>query len=425
MKKYIGPDKILEKKSKYMFPNSHHFYRNPPQIVKGEMQYLFDSEGNRYTDFFAGVSVVNCGHCNPKIVKAAVNQLETLWHTTNIYLTEPIVKLSEKLAKVFPGDIDTSFFCLSGSEANEGALLLARLHTGKKKFMYFNGGLHGRTYLTTGVTGVDMWKIDPYYDDSFVRIDNYLLDSKMDIEEAAHKNIACLEEVLTEQSDDISALIVEPIQGNAGIIVPPKWYFKKVKEILNKYGVLLIVDEVQTGFGRTGKMFAIERFGVVPDIITCAKALGNGMPISVFASGKDIAASFNKPSASTLGGNPVASATALEVLKYIHDEKLVVSAKYLGDYLLNRLTELGKIHECISSVRGMGLMIGVEINPPSGEPAKAVDDILESMKDRGFIIGKNGIGRNVLAFQPPLVIAKSDIDDMLINLGEVLGEIDG
>lgn len=422
MKKYIGPDKILEKKSKYMFPNSHHFYKNPPQIVRGEMQYLFDSEGNKYTDFFAGVSVVNCGHCNPRIVKAATAQLETLWHTTNIYLTEPIVKLSEKLAKVYPGDIDTSFFCLSGSEANEGALLLSRLHTGKKKFMYFDGGLHGRTYLTTGVTGVDMWRIDPYYDDSFIRLKNNLLDSTIDVEEAATDNIKHLENVLAEHGDEISALIVEPIQGNAGIIVPPKWYFKKIKELLSKYNVLLIVDEVQTGFGRSGKMFAIERFGVVPDIITCAKALGNGIPISVFASGKEIAASFNKPSASTLGGNPVASATALEVLKYIHDEKLVVSAKYLGDYLLNRLTELGKIHSCIKDVRGMGLMIGVEINSKNGSAA-VVDDILECMKDRGFIIGKNGIDRNVLAFQPPLVIAKSDIDDMLINLGEVLGGI--
>lgn len=423
MNKFIGPNKILEKKSKFLFPNSHHFYKNPPQIVKGNMQYLYDHVGKKYVDFFAGVSVVNCGHCNPYILEGTIKQLSELQHVTNIYLTQPIVDLAEKLATIFPGNIDTSFFCLSGSEANEGAMLLSRLHTGKEKFIYFKGGLHGRTFLTTAVTGVDMWRIDPFYNDSFIKCENYMLDKNLDLDEAAKLNIDYIKDILDKQASDVAALIVEPIQGNAGIITPPSWYFKELKKILDFYNVLMIADEVQTGFARTGKMFAIENYDVVPDIITCAKALGNGIPISVFASNSIIANSFTKPSASTLGGNPVSCATAIKVLEYIDKAKLIDNSKILGNYLKDQLYILKSKFDFISEVRGIGLMIGVEIMHDAKSRPDLVDIILEDMKDLGFIIGKNGIDRNVLAFQPPLIITKENIDDMISSLKKTLSKL--
>lgn len=416
MKEFIGPNKIIEKKNEYLFPCSHHFYTNPPQIVRGEMQYLFDKEGNKYTDFFSGVSVVNCGHCNQEILQATINQLEQLQHTTTIYLTQPMVELAELLASILPGDIKRSFFCTSGSEANEGALLLARLHTGKKNFIAFKGGLHGRTHLTLSGTGIDMWRTDPYASDCFHFASN-ILSHNSDIEKSAKESIKEVAHILKKHSKNIAALIIEPIQGNGGIITPPEWYFKELKKVLKKHKVLLIVDEIQTGFARTGKMFAIDNYNVVPDIITVAKALGNGIPISAFCTNDEIASSFTKPSASTLGGNPVACETAIAVINYLIKNNLAIRAKELGYTLKSELFKLKDKHSIISDVRGIGLMLGAELTHNNGSPASDITDIiLEDMKDNGFIIGKNGINRNVLAFQPPLVITEKDIRDLIKKL---------
>lgn len=424
MNRYIGPKKIIEKKQEFLFPCSHHFFKSPPQIVKGEMQYLFDSEGNKYLDFFAGVSVMNCGHSNPEILEAAIEQMRTLQHTTTIYLTQPMVELAEKLSKVLPGDIKHSFFCCSGSEANEGALLLARLYTGKEELIALEGGLHGRTHLTMSTTGIPMWRADPYLYNGVTFVPNTYSKEK-NIEKAATESLKAIEKTInTRGADKIAALIVEPIQGNGGIITPPKWYFKELKALLEKHEILLIIDEVQTGFARTGKMFAIENFDIVPDIITVAKALGNGMPIASFCTSDKIAAAFTKPSASTLGGNPVSSSTAIAVLDYIEKHNLCEQAKRLGAKLKSGLIMLQEKYPIIHDVRGIGLMLGAELLDKNGEPASVETDfILENLKDRGILIGKNGLGRNVLAFQPPLVITEKDINLLLENLDEVLSLI--
>ena len=316
MSNYIGPEKIIEKKKEFLFPCSQHFYKSPPQIVKGKMQYLFDSEGKKYLDFFAGVSVINCGHCNPEILNATIEQMQTLQHTSIIYLTQPIVNLAEKLSYVLPGDIKHSFFCCTGSEANEGALLLARLYTGRNEFISLNNSLHGRTYLTMSATQSYV-ETDPVLSDCITFVPNSYSKDKT-LEEAATESLDAIEKVIeTKGANKFAALIAEPIQGNGGIITPPQWYFKKLKTLLEKHGILLIIDEVQTGFARTGKMFAIEHYDIVPDIITVAKALGNGIPISAFCTNDKIATAFTKPSASTLGGNPVAASTAIAVLDYL------------------------------------------------------------------------------------------------------------
>ena len=425
MSQFIGAKGIIEKKKKYIMPCLGHFYSDPPQFVKGNMQYLYDVEGKKYLDCYAGVSVINCGHCNPEITSKMCEQINTLQHVCNIYLTENFVNLAERLAQVTPGNLQKSFFCSTGTEANEGSLLLASIYTKSSEFIALQSGLHGRTKLTMSLTGIGMWRTDPNPVGGIHFAPNpycYRCPLNKKYPECDLECANRVEEVIKmSTSGKPAALIAESIQGNAGIVVPPKGYFKRVKEILDKYGALLIADEVQTGFARSGKMFAIENFDVVPDIMSVAKALGNGQPISAFISTAKIADTYTRPGASTLGGNPVSSVAALAVLDYIESHNLMQNAKERGEQLKNGLIELSKKHSIIGDVRGLGLMIGAEFVHPDKTPAfEELDKVLEELKDRGFIIGKNGIGRNVMAFQPPLVITEENVNEILNALDLVL-----
>ena len=425
LEKPIGPEAILEKKKKYIMPCLAHFYKEPRQFVKGEMQYLFDSEGRKYLDCFAGVSVINCGHCNPEINAEVVKQVQSLQHVCNTYLTENFVNLAEKLAEVTPGDLQKTFFCSTGTEANEGALLLASIYTGKDEFIALRNGLHGRTKLTMSLTGIQMWRTDPHPCGGIHFAPNAYCYRCPLVKKFPECDYACADAVddliRTATSGQPAALIAEPIQGNAGIVTPPKGYFKRLKEILASHNALLIIDEVQTGFGRTGKMFAIENFDVVPDIMTMAKALGNGAPISAFTASAKIADTYTKPGASTLGGNPVSSIAGLGVLKYIQEHNLMENAKARGQQLYDGLVELQKKHPIIGDIRGIGLMRGAEFVHADKSPApEELEMVLEEMKNRGFIIGKNGVARNVMAFQPPLVITEADVNNVLNTLEDVL-----
>jgi 4-aminobutyrate aminotransferase/4-aminobutyrate aminotransferase/(S)-3-amino-2-methylpropionate transaminase len=241
-------------------------------------------------------------------------------------------------------------------------------------------------------------------------------------------DLACANEIetviKTATSGQVAALFAEPIQGNGGIITPPLGYFKRVREILDKYNILLIIDEVQTGFGRTGKMFAIEHYDVEPDIMTMAKALGNGTPVGAFTTRPEIADKYTRPGASTLGGNPVTSAAALATIGVLTKYNLPERAAELGEYLKRGLFELQKKHPIIGDIRGHGLMLGAELVNPDKKPAsEQLDAILEQMKNRGFLLGKNGPDRNVMALQPPLVITRDDLDNLLNNLADVLKSI--
>lgn len=418
-------DQVIENKQNYLCPPSwNHFYQNPPVIVKGEMQYLYDDTGKKYLDFFSGVSVMNCGHCNPEIIEPAIAQMRTLQHTSIIYLTEQMGQLAKRLSGLLPGDLCRSFFCCSGSEANETALLMARLYTGKKEFIALRNGLHGRTHLTMSATAIPMWRSDPFLSDAIHFAENTFVYGE-DLDTAAERSLESIKQVIEARGkENIAALIMEPIQGNGGIITPPLHYFKALKALLEANDILLIIDEVQTGFARTGKLFAIEHYDVVPDILTVAKALGNGMPISAACTNEKIAMAFNKPSASTLGGNPVCSATALAVLDYIEKYDLCQRAETLGTQLMEGLKALQKRYPILADVRGIGLMVGVEVRHLDGMAApEIVDNILEALKERGIILGKNGLERNVLAFQPPLVINQEDVSELIKALEGVLAEI--
>lgn len=427
MDQYIGPQEIVEKKRQYIMPCLSHFYEKPPELVRGSMQYLFDHTGKKYLDCFAGVSVINCGHCNPEITDRLCEQIKTLQHVCNIYLTEKFVRLAERLAAVTPGSLQKSFFCSTGTEANEGALLLASIYTKSSEYIALRGGLHGRTKLAMNLTGIGMWRTDPHPVGGIHFAPNpYCYRCPLGKKHPSC-DLACanaVEDIVkTATAGRPAAFIAETIQGNAGIIVPPKGYFRRLKEILSTCGALLIIDEVQTGFARTGKMFAIEHYGIDPDIMTMAKALGNGVPISAFIAPAEIADIYTRPGASTLGGNPVSSTAGLAVLDYIESHKLMKNAKERGEQLMDGLKELAARHSVIGDVRGIGLMVGAEFIHSDGSPyPEILDDVLETMKDRGFLIGKNGLSRNVMAFQPPLVITRQDVDDLLNALEDALKE---
>ncbi len=428
MNHYLGPEEVLRKKSEYLIPCVYHFYDQPMQLVRGEMQYLYDHTGKKYLDCFAGVSVVNCGHCNPEITKAICDQVTTLQHTCTIYLTQNIVDLAERLSQITPGCLQKSFFCSSGSEANEGAALLASIYTGRHEFISLRQGLHGRTKLGMSLTGLSLWRTDPSPVGGISFAPNaYCYRCPFD-KQYPECDLACADEIetviKTATSGQVAALFAEPIQGNGGIITPPPGYFKRVKEILDKYDILLIIDEVQTGFGRTGKMFAIEHYNVEPDIMTMAKALANGTPVGAFIATAEIANKYTRPGASTLGGNPVTAAAALATLNVLANHDLPSKAATLGAHFKAGLLTLQKKHPLIGDVRGLGLMLGAELVYADKSPASnELDIVLEKMKDRGFLVGKNGPHRNVLAFQPPLVITLEDIDNLLNHLDDVLSTI--
>ncbi len=423
-----GPKEIIEKKKKYLIPCVYHFYKNPPLIVRGQGMYLYDSQGRKYLDFYSGVSVNALGHCHPEIAEVICNQVRTLQHTTTIYLTEPIVNLSEQMAQILPGKLCRTFFCCSGSEANEGAALLATLYTGRNEFLALQNSLHGRTKLGMSLTGLSFWRTDPNPVGGITHIPAptcYKCPFGQSYGQCRFQCVQAVEQaILTSTSGKPAAMFVEPIQGNGGIQVPPDEYYPKLRQVLDKYQMLLIADEVQAGFGRTGKMFAMEHWDIVPDIITGGKALGGGTPVGFFSTTEEIAQSYTRPGASTFGGNPVTATAGLAFLNILQRDGLVQRSQKLGHQLLESLqTVLGK-HPFVADIRGKGLMVGMELN--SGETIDAsvmTDAVLENMKDSGFLLGKTGSERNVLTFMPPLIVEEQQIHQVVDKLGKVLDGI--
>jgi len=421
----IGPQAILAKKQQYLIPCSYHFYRDPPQIVRGQGIYVYDSTGRRYMDLYSGVSVHALGHCHPEMVEAICRQVRTLQHTSTIYLTEPIVNLAEQLAKVLPGQIRRTFFCCSGSEANEGAALLATLHTGRSEFLAFQNGLHGRTKLGMSLTGLSFWRTDPNPVGGIVHVPPPHCRScpfGQSLGQCQYQCVAAVETAIrTATSGKPAAMFVEPVQGNGGIMVPPPEYFPKLREVLNRYDMLLIADEVQTGFGRTGRMFAMEHWNVTPDIITGGKALGGGTPVGFFSTTDQIAASYTRPGASTFGGNPVTAQAGLKLLEILQRQALVDHSARMGTLLQDRLKKMAEKSDMVSDIRGLGLMVGVEIaGYGTLSAAECTDRILERMKDMGYLLGKTGPGRNVLTWMPPLIIRQEELTEAIDALEKTL-----
>jgi 4-aminobutyrate aminotransferase/4-aminobutyrate aminotransferase/(S)-3-amino-2-methylpropionate transaminase len=403
---------LLARKKDFLVPCVYHFYQRPPVLVRGEGAYLFDADGRRYLDCYSGVTVVSAGHSNPEILDAAIDQLRCLQHTTTIYLTEPMLELARVIAELAPGNLRRSFFCASGSEANEGALLLATLATGRQECAYLREGLHGRTKWAMSVTGLDMWRTDP----------NPLVTAHAVPGPRHPESLPALEKLLRRGT--VAAVIAEPVQGNGGIIVPPDDYWPRLRQLCSRHGTLLIADEIQTAWNRTGRWFATEHWNVVPDIVTVAKALGNGFPIAAYLTTDEIAAHYTRPGAATFGGNLVSCRAALATLAFHQRQRLGQRSAELGDRLRGQLVELQRRQSEIAEVRGRGLMIGVELrDSASAAAATLTDRVLEAMKDAGFLLGKTGPGRNVLTLMPPLVATAAALDTVVAGLAQVLPKV--
>ena len=337
------------------------------------------------------------------------------------------MSLYKALARVLPGDLQRTFFCCSGSEASEGAALLATLHTGRSEFLAFQGALHGRTKLGMSLTGLSFWRTDPQPVGGITHVPPphcHRCPWARTPDACAYECVDAVERAIhTSTSGKPAAMFVEPIQGNGGIIVPPDGYLPRLRSLLDQYGILLIADEVQTGFGRTGRFWGLDQWGVIPDILTGGKALGGGTPVGFFSTTDTIAQSYTRPGASTFGGNPVTAQAALAFLRVLQRDSLVMRADQLGRVLQERLQVTVEKFPYFVDKRGRGLMVGLEVaDTANPDAATLTDRLLEQMKNAGYLLGKTGPGRNVLTWMPPLIINEETLLESVDVLEKILSK---
>lgn len=403
----------------------------PVVVERASGATVIDQEGREYIDCFAGIAVTNAGHCHPKVVAAAQAQAAKLVHAASYVYHVPVVAdLAERLAQITPGHLKKTFFGNSGAEGIETALRMAKAYTGRHEFIALTHSFHGRTVGTLSVTGNMLRKKrgGPYLPGVAFAPAPYLYRNPFgtdDPEVLAQRCAEMVEWAIKYQtSGNVAAFIAEPVLGEGGIIVPPANYFRYVKEILDHYGILFIADEVQSGFGRTGKLFAIEHFGVEPDIMVMAKGIADGFPLSACIARAEIADAFQPGEhLSTFGGNPVSCAAALANIEVMLEEDLPGQAARKGEQLLAQLRELAAEHELIGDVRGLGLMIGVELvtDRRTKQPANKQAAALRAYcREHGVLIGVGGQEGNVVRLQPPLTISWEQLDRALTVLAEGL-----
>lgn len=369
------------------------FTRQPLVLDHGEGVKVTDIDGNEYLDMFAGIAVNALGHNHPKLVKAIQDQAEKLIHISSIYYNEPALLYAKKLIDLTA--FDRIFYANSGAEANEGAIKLAVKYTGKSEIISTVDSFHGRTLMTLAATGHEEYH-EPFkavMPKGFINV--------------PYNDIEAIKEAITENT---AAIIVEPIQGEGGVNVPDADYLKEIEKICNEKDIVFIVDEVQTGFGRCGTLFAHELFGVKPDIMTMAKGIGGGVPMGGILATEKVAGAFVPGDhGTTFGGGPLVCAAANAVLDEIIDNGILDNVNEVGDYFIGELKKLDK--ETISEVRGKGLIIGLELTKPGAE-------YVDKLREAGFLI--NCTSGNVLRFVPPLIITKEDIDVFVKALDEIL-----
>ncbi len=414
---------LLRRKEKALWPSYFLYYTEPIALERGEGLYVWDVAGNRYLDFFGGILVTSVGHGNPEVVERVKEQIEKIVHTSTLYLHENIIRLGEKLAEIAPGRLSTSFFTNSGTEANETAVMLAKAYTGRNEVIALRNSYSGRSALAMNLTGIAAWRpvgseipgiehaMAPYC---------YRCPVKSTYPQCG---LACAEDVenviRTSTSGRIAAFIAEPIQGVGGFVVPPPDYFQAVAEIVRRYDGLIIIDEVQTAFGRTGRYwFGIQHWGIEPDILTTAKGIANGFPLGATITRPDIADELPRKglSISTFGGNPVSSAAAIATIEVLQAMDAPAHVEKMGAILREGLDQMAEKYPIIGDVRGMGLMQGVELvaDRKTKEPSpQAAAMMLDETKARGLLIGKGGAFGNVLRIAPPLTATEEHIREAL------------
>lgn len=431
---YDGPsrDEVIAIRSQYVSPGVITYYQEPLMIVEGKMQYVWDETGRRYLDAFAGIVTVSVGHCHPKVIDRVKEQTDKLQHTTTIYLNPTIGAFAEKLASHMPEGLTRTYFTNSGSEANEIAILSAREYTGNTDVIALRNCYHGGTATTMGLTAHGTWRFKTNQAPAIHHtMPGYCYRCPYGLKYPAC-DVKCAHDVKNviehQTSGEVACFIGEPIQGVGGTVTPPKEYFQIVYDIVREYGGICIADEVQGGFGRSGNHFwSHQNWDVVPDAITMAKGIGNGAPLGAFTTTESISEEMtNRIHFNTYGGNPISMTQGLATLEVIEEEGIQQNALEIGNYLKEALEALQEKHPLIGDIRGMGLMLGVELVrcPKSKEPASTeAAAVMEKMKHQGVLIGKGGLYGNTLRIKPPMCITKDDAEYLVTSLDIVLSEL--
>lgn len=416
-----GQSDTIRKHREYLFPAVTMFYKEPIALARGEGEYVWDEAGNRYLDCWGGILTVSVGHLNPEVTKAIVEQLGAIQHTTTLYANKPQSDLAEKLYQITPGRLKRSFFTSSGTEADDTAVMAAKLHTGRQEIVVLRHSYSGRSASALSACGNSAWRPLPAQVAGFVHAVApycYRCPFKLSYPQC---ELACAEDIeeliMTTTTGEIAAFMAEPVLGVGGFVVPPPGYFERAVEIIRNHGGIFIADEVQSGWGRTGnRWFGIENWDVEPDIITSAKGMGNGAPIGMTIATPEVADSVPGISFSTFGGNPVSMVAALAVIRVIEEGELRKNAADVGSYLHGRLQELKEKYEVIGDVRGLGLMQAIELvkDRVTKEPnPDAVSKVFEETKRRGVLIGKGGLYSNVIRTGMMLNSTTDHVDQLI------------
>lgn len=408
---------INAKHDRYLWDAVIRYYETPLPLARGRGQYLYDYDGKEYLDFFGGILTVPVGHCHPTVTGAIQDQAETLVHTSTLYPTGPIVELAEKIAAITPGDLSSTFFTNSGSEADETAIMLAKAATGSESVIALRHAYSGRSMLAVTLTAHAPWRTRDYIAGVKHALAPYCYRCPLKLT-YPECGVACAEDleelIMTTTPGRIACFIAEPIMGVGGFVAPPKEYFQVAAEIVHRHEGLFIADEVQTGWGRLGgSWWGIEKYDVVPDVMTMAKGVANGLPMGVTVTTPEIAGKWEGLTLSTFGGNPVACRASQATIQVIEGEGLVDNADVMGRRLREGLDRLKEKYPIIGDVRGMGLMQGVEMVTDRNTKEPAVKEILQLMEEtkrRGLLIGKGGLYGNAVRIAPCLNIGADDID---------------
>jgi 4-aminobutyrate aminotransferase-like enzyme len=415
----------------FLFPCVANYYEEPVVLVRAEGTHAFDADGRDYLDFFGGILTVSVGHCHPDVVAHVERQMRTLGHTSSVYATEPQINVAQTLARLTPGKLKKSFFTNSGTEADETAVMLAKIYTGQEEVIVLRHGYHGRSALNVSMTSHAPWRpvttqvagikhaLSPYC---------YRCPLGLQYPSCEVRCAKDLEELIrTETNGRPAAFLAEPIQGVGGYITPPPEYFQIAVGIVRKYGGVFICDEVQTGFGRTGgKWFGIEHWGVEPEIMTMAKGIANGWPVGATIATEEVANAFTGLSLSTYGGNPVSMAAAEATIGVMEKENVPARAAARGAQLRAALEAMKDKYPFIGDVRGMGLMQGIEIveDRKTREPsAKKTLRFMEASKRQGLLVGKGGLYGNVIRLAPPMLIGEGEIADGCARIEKAFDEL--
>ncbi|XP_041375201.1 alanine--glyoxylate aminotransferase 2, mitochondrial-like [Gigantopelta aegis] len=435
----ISYERAQEVRKAHLNPALFTFYKKPVMIHQGHMQYLYDTEGHRYLDLFAGIVTISVGHCHPKVVEATHKQLNKLWHTTNIYLHPTIHEYAEKLAGKLPGDLKVVYFTNSGSESNDLALHMARLYTGVYDSVSLRNAYHGASPYLMGLTALSTWRYNTptgfgihqsmcpdvyrgpwggsHCRDSLGQTDRPCSCAEGQCE-AKDKYLEQLMDTFrfSMPKDKLGAFFIESIQGVGGTVQFPKGFVKDAFDLVRSKGGVCISDEVQCGFGRLGTHYwGFESHGVVPDIVTMAKGMGNGFPIGAVVTTPEIAKVMgNALHFNTFGGNPLSCAVGSSVIDVIDEEHIQEKANRVGIYFIKQLLQLKDEYDIVGDVRGKGLMLGMEMvtDKKSKEPMSgpAIAEIWENTKNMGLLLGKGGFFGNVFRIKPPMCITEEDVD---------------